>query len=128
MRECDPDNRYDYAFLGIYAESQEELLEKVLEHVKKKYPEGVPERLEESLKPERNYTFEKQGYYDYIQSSKLASKIMICPVQIGSRPSSSSGIISSIRFVATSSGLLCVFIVLILRSQPTGSLKSCVLE
>ncbi|MZQ76194.1 MAG: hypothetical protein GT589_08615 [Peptoclostridium sp.] len=81
MRECDPGNRYDYAFSKVYASSQEELLEKVLEHVQKKYPEGIPERLKEALKPERNYTFEKLGYYDYIQSSKLASKIMIYPIQ-----------------------------------------------
>jgi len=81
MRECDPYNRYDYAFSGIYAGSQEELLEKVLEHVEKKYPEGIPERLKEALNPGRNYTFEKPGCYDYIQSSKLASKIMIYPIQ-----------------------------------------------
>lgn len=81
MKSCDPDNIYDYAFAKIYAGSQEELLEKVLEHVEKKHPEGIPERLKEVLNPERNYTFEKPGYYDYIQGRKLASKMMIYPIQ-----------------------------------------------
>ncbi|KDR93771.1 hypothetical protein SAMN02745945_00966 [Peptoclostridium litorale DSM 5388] len=81
MNEIDPDNKYDYAFSGIHAISQDELVQKVKEHIIEKNGQGIPKGIEEALRPENNYTFEEPGYYDYMRNKKLSSKIMIYPIQ-----------------------------------------------
>ena len=81
MKEIDPDNRYDYAFSGIYAISQDELVQKVKDYIMSKNGGSIPQALEEALRPENNYTFEEPGHYDFIRNKKLSSRIMIYPVQ-----------------------------------------------